>query len=87
MRTTILTLASVMAFIAPCAAQPHDAAPAVESAGARPGEALICHYYYNEGVLIRRPICKTEHEWIRVRLREQADISDFQLRALRGTDH
>ena len=82
MRTTILTLASVLAFIAPCAAQPHDAAPAVETGAAHSGETLICHYYYHDGSLIRRPICKTEHEWIRVRLREQADISEFQLRSL-----
>ena len=85
MRKTILTLASVMAFVTPCAAQPHDAAPAVASAGARPGEALICHYYYYQGTVIRRPICKTEHEWIRARLQEQADITDFQLRSLRDT--
>jgi hypothetical protein len=86
MRTTILALASVMAFIAPCAAQPHDAAPAVESAGARPGEALICRYYYYQGTVIRRPVCKTEHEWIRARFQTQAEITDFQLRALRSGD-
>jgi hypothetical protein len=84
MRKTILTLASVMAFITPCAAQPHDAAPAVESAGAHSGEALICRYYYNQGALIRRPICKTEHEWIRTRIQQQAELTDFQLRSLRS---
>jgi hypothetical protein len=87
MRTTILTLASVMAFIAPCAAQPHDVSAAVESAAARPGEALICQYYYYQGTLIRRPICKTEHEWIRARLQQQAEVADFQLRALRTVSH
>ena len=85
MRKTILAFAAVMAFIAPCAAQPHDAAPAVQSAGANPGDALICHYYYHQGTLIRRPICKTEHEWTRTRLQAQAEITDFQLRSLRGT--
>jgi hypothetical protein len=87
MRTTIVTLASVMAFIGPCAAQPPDAPPAVESAAAHPGEALICHYYYHEGNLIRRPICKTEREWIRYRLQQQAEITEVQLRSLRSANH
>jgi hypothetical protein len=67
---------------APLAALADPPAPAVESAGAHPGEPLICHYYYHEGQLIRRPICKTERAWIRYRLEQQADINQAQLRSL-----
>jgi hypothetical protein len=71
----------VLALLAAVAAQA-DPAPAVTSAGARPGEALICHYFYSEGMLIRRPICKTERQWIRARLQQQAGVFEFQQRAL-----
>ena len=87
MRKTVLTIAALVALAAPCAAQPHDAPPAVASGGAQPGEPLICHYYYYDGSLLRRPICKTEHEWIRERIRQQADVMAFQLRALRTVEH
>ena len=81
MRTMILVLVPTLALLAPLSTQA-DPAPAVESAAARPGEALICRYFYHEATLIRRPICKTEHQWIRNRLQQQAGIIAFQQRAL-----
>jgi hypothetical protein len=82
--TPLAALADPLAPPAP-AAPPETAlshtAPTIESAGARPGEALICHYYYYQGAIVRRPICKTEHEWIRYRLQQQADVNQFELRS------
>lgn len=78
----IIIVAAAMALFAPAAALADPPQPQVESAGAHPGEPLICHYYYHEGSLVSRPICKTERQWIRERHRQQAEVSEFQLRAL-----
>ena len=80
MRT--IFLAAAIAVLAPAAASADPPTPQIESAGSHAGEPLICHYYYHEGSLIRRPICKTERQWIRERLRQQAEVSRFQLRSL-----
>ena len=80
MRTIIL--AAAVALLTPAAALADPPAPAVESAGAHSGESLICRYYYFDGQVIRRPVCKTDRQWVRERLREQADLNAFQLRAL-----
>jgi hypothetical protein len=77
----MIVVAAAVALLAPAAALA-DPAPQVDSAGARPGEPLICHYYYHEGQIVRRPVCKTERAWIRERLRTQADVSDWQIRSL-----
>ena len=82
MRTIIVATAVVL--FMPAAALSDPPAPQVESAGVHAGEPLICHYYYHEGSLVRRPICKTERQWVRDRLRAQTEVSDFQLRALRA---
>ena len=78
---TILVAAAV-ALLAPAAALADPPVPAIMSAGAHPGETLICGYYYYQGRVLPRPVCKTERSWVRDRLREQADVRGFQLRAL-----
>lgn len=80
MRTILL--AATVALLAPAGAMADPPAPAVQSAGAHPGEPLLCRYYYYEGRLLPRPECKTARAWIRERLRQQADVSDMQLRGL-----
>lgn len=80
MRTMFLVAA--VALVLPAAALADPPAPAIESAGAHPGEPLICHYYYYEGRLLPRPVCKTERQWIRERLRQQQEVSDIELRGL-----
>jgi hypothetical protein len=82
MRTAILATISAVALLAPVAALADPPAPQVVPAGAHPGEALICHYYYHEGVLVGRPICKTERAWIRERIRVQEQVSQIQSRSL-----
>jgi hypothetical protein len=78
----MIVIATAVALLAPAAALADPPAPAVESAGVHQGEPLTCRYYYFDGHIIRRPVCKTEREWIRERLREQADVAQFQLRSL-----
>lgn len=86
MRTIIL--AAAVALVAPVAAvadSPAAAispAPAIMSAGSHPGEPLFCKYYYFNGHIIRRPVCKTDRQWIRERLRNEAEVNNFQLRSL-----
>jgi hypothetical protein len=77
----MIIAAAALALLAPAAALAESPAPAIVAAGAQ-GQPLVCRYYYHEGQVIRRPVCKTEHEWIRDRLREQQDISQYQLRGL-----
>ena len=78
MRLMILAFA----LLAPLAALGDPPKPAVESAGARPGEPLICQNMYYNGRIVGRAICKTEHSWIRARERQQAEVLRFQIKAL-----
>jgi hypothetical protein len=78
----MIIAAVAVALLTPVAALADPPAPQIDSGGARPGEALICHYYYHEGTLVSRPICKTERAWIRERIRVQTNVSQLQLRSL-----
>jgi hypothetical protein len=83
MRMMIL---AVVALCMPAAAMSDPAtvpsAPTVTSAGVRPGQHLICQYMYHDGTIVGRPICRTEQQWIRSRLRQQADVYNFQVKSL-----
>jgi len=79
MRRMILAVAITVCGSAAAMADPP--APSIESAGSHPGEPLICHYYYHEGQVVRQAACKTAREWIRIRLQQQADINQFELRS------
>jgi hypothetical protein len=81
-----MILAAAAMLCMPMAALADPAAPTVVSAAAQPGEPLLCHYYYHDGTLVRRPVCKTEREWIRIRLQQQSELADYQLRALRTVE-
>ena len=83
MRTIMFAAASIVALAGPACANP-DVPPAVQSAGARPGEPLICKLMYYNGAITMRPICRTEHQWIRSRIRQEAEVREFQIRALTG---
>jgi hypothetical protein len=77
----MMMIAAAVALFVPAAAQAAPA-PTVLSAGVRPGEHLICQLTYHEGTVIHRPVCMTERAWIRVRIRQEADVRQFQLKAL-----
>jgi len=79
----MVMVAAAVALAMPTAALA-ETKPAVESAAAQPGQHLICQYMYYNGGVVRRSICKTEHEWIRSRIRQEAEVRDFQIRALTG---
>jgi len=59
-------------------------APSVTSAAAHPGNPLVCQLVYHEGTVLPRQICRTEHQWVRARLRQQEDVFRFQLQGLMG---
>ena len=88
MRFTTLAIAA-MGLVAPTMAMaknaPYsEAAPSVQPASVNPaGQALICRYYTYEGTVIRRRDCRTAHQWERLRLDTQRDVSNFQIRSLR----
>jgi hypothetical protein len=84
MRRTIVTVASLLVSIAPCVAQTgqQTAQPAPTIVSGRAGEPLICHTYTHEGFLVSRAICRTAQQWTRVRLQEQAEVTQFQLHSL-----
>ncbi|HLY05304.1 MAG TPA: hypothetical protein VKR31_06105 [Rhizomicrobium sp.] len=77
----MIVLAAAVALLAPAAALADPPAPAIMSAGAHPGEPLICRYYYHEGQVVSRPTCKTERQWIRDRLEVEHNVRALQMRA------
>ena len=79
----MIMAAAAVALLAP-AALADPPAPAVTSAAAHPGERLICQHMYYNGRVVGRAICRTEHQWIRSRIRQEAEVRDFQLKALTG---
>ncbi|MGH6888848.1 MAG: hypothetical protein ACREHF_06595 [Rhizomicrobium sp.] len=65
------------------AAPPMQTAPPVHATStAAPADPVVCRYYYHEGLVIRRPVCLTAHEWERQRLFQQRLIREFQMDAL-----
>ena len=83
MRVRFVTLAAVLATLAPAAALADQASPFVSPASTvRPGESLLCDFYYHEGDVIRRQDCWTKDQWNRLRLETQREISEFQIRSL-----
>ena len=84
MRTSIIATASFLGLLAPALAFAQDPqpAPALQPASVAHPEPLICHYFYHEGALIRRPDCRTQREWDRIRYETQQELIDFQVRSL-----
>jgi len=44
------------------------------------GDRVVCHYAVHDGVLVRKPICKTQVQWNRDRRMAQDDFATFQKR-------
>lgn len=89
MRIRLIGIASGLAMLAPLAAFAQQTAPAPDSAPAaqaasavQPDNQIVCSYSYYQGTIIRRPVCRTRHEWNRIRRYEQDSLRDFQLRTL-----
>jgi hypothetical protein len=83
MRVRFVTLAAVLATLPPAAAFADQASPFVSPVSTvRPGEPLLCDFYYHEGDVIRRQDCRTKDQWNRLRLETQREISEFQIRSL-----
>lgn len=82
MRTTISGACVALALL-PLAAAAQNSVPAVRAVSTSTAtDPLVCHYYYYEGTVIRRPVCLTRHEWERQRLLQQRLIREFQQDAL-----
>ena len=81
----ILLIAAAVA-LTPFAASASGAPPVVQPASVQQGQPLVCHYYYYEGMVLRRPDCRTASEWNHRRIDEQRFVREFQLRALVGAD-
>jgi hypothetical protein len=42
-------------------------------------QKLICHHPVHEGTILPQQVCLTKHAWELIRLREQKNVSDWQL--------
>jgi hypothetical protein len=86
MRIQLTGLASALAIVAPLAAfagEPGNTTGAAQPVAVEQQDnPVVCHYYYYEGTVIKRPACRPQHEWERRRFALQRDIQDFQLRSL-----
>ena len=54
----------------------------IEAIALKDPDRVLCSYFYHEGVVIRRPLCKSAREWYADREQERRDITDLQLRRL-----
>lgn len=77
MRNTIFAFAAGFAFVA-TAALADDVSVSAQQVSAT--DRVVCHYTVHDGVLIRKPICKKQGEWDRVRRDHQQDFATFQRR-------
>jgi hypothetical protein len=57
-------------------------APAQPVKAAQETNPVVCHYFYHQGELIRRPLCLTAHQWEHERLYQQRLFREYQMRAL-----
>ncbi|HTT81910.1 MAG TPA: hypothetical protein VMF67_00355 [Rhizomicrobium sp.] len=91
MRTHLLAAIAGLVILGPFAAfaqepadTPDHSAPAAQpvSADKPVNNPIVCENYYHEGTIIRRPDCRTLHQWERRRYAEQRFIEEFQLHTL-----
>jgi hypothetical protein len=82
MRIRLIAITGGLAAFVPLAAFAADPAPVAQpvSTASQPNP-VVCHYFYHEGFVIKRPDCRPQHEWDRRRLEEQRYIREFQLRS------
>jgi hypothetical protein len=51
------------------------------------GEKLICHHPVHEGTVLPQEVCLTKAAWERIRLREQKNVNDWQMRGYQAAIH
>ena len=78
----LIVLAAVLGLLAPIAASAEDAQPVMQPASVQQKQPLICHYFYHEGMVIRRPDCRTAEAWTYRRIHEQEYFREFQMGSL-----
>jgi hypothetical protein len=61
-----------------------DAQPAKNAPQTAKGEKLICQHRIHEGTVLPQKICLTKVSWERIRLEEQKNVSDMELRSRIG---
>ena len=81
MRTIILGMLSSVAIIVQASAA--DSSPPQRSMQATAdSNRIVCGYYYYQGTVIRRPVCKSAFQWEAEHQRNREDVLEFQLRSL-----
>jgi hypothetical protein len=93
MRMHMLAAAAGLAMLTPFAALAQEPAGAAQEpantgqiapmaqpiAAIKPaGNPIVCEYYYYEGTVIRRPDCRTLHQWERQRYVEQRFVEELE---------
>lgn len=51
------------------------------------GEELICHHPVHEGTTLPQEVCLTQHDWDRIRMREQKNVTDWQMHGYQAAVH
>ena len=83
MRSMVFAALSVAAVaLVPLTAQAEDQAQ-LQPAGYDPSTQMICMYPVHEGVLIKRPICRTAHAWAAEKEHNRQQFREFQMLSLR----
>ena len=76
-----IAIASLLAASAALADDAAQATPgaAVQMALADAGQARVCSFQIHEGMLLRRPVCRTAHEFESLMRMRQREINEFQV--------
>lgn len=80
MRNTMITLAAGLLLSVSSAALADDTTVTAQPAAATDSGKLVCHYNVHQGVLVRKPVCKTQSQWDRDRREDQRNFATFQMR-------
>ena len=83
MNSKLIAAGALAALLIPglAAAQNAPSQPAARPAAAN-NNPVICRYYYYNGNVIRRPECRTAHEWERMRYQTQYNLIRYQTQSL-----
>ena len=84
MQKFILAATVIASFVAGSAALADDAsqgAPVaqLQMASADAGQTRVCSFQIHEGMLLRRPVCRTAHEFESLMRMRQREINEFQV--------
>jgi hypothetical protein len=82
MRSLLFAVAAGSALSLTSLAALADDQPRMQPAGYDPSTQMICMYQVHDGIMIKRPICRTAHGWATEKEYNRQVFRQFQMRSL-----